>query len=355
MRRVLLTGAGGFTGSHVLRHLLANTDWEIICPVTFRHRGNTDRIASALQSNSGWHSRVRVDMCDLTAPISETVAARWDYVDYVLNVASESHVDRSLEDPVPFVRNNVDLVLNVLEYARRVRPRLFLQMSTDEVFGPAPNGVNYQEWDPHVPSNPYAASKAAQEAIAVSYWRAYGIPLIITNTMNLFGEMQDTEKYFAKITRALLRGDPVTVHVGPNGEMGSRFYIHARNFADAWLHLVRLYDEPGYASDFSSSAAYGLDTLDLPTYANGADRPARYNIVGDQEVTNLELAQLIAKEMGRNLRWVPLDYHSSRPGHDLRYALDGGKLAATGWKSPVSFEESTARTVRWSLKHPGWL
>lgn len=354
MRRVLLTGAGGFTGSHVLRHLLANTDWDVVCPVTFRHRGNTDRIASALQSSDEWHSRVRVDMCDLTAPISDTVARRWGEVDYVLNIASESHVDRSLEDPVPFVRNNVELVLNVLEYARRVKPRLFLQMSTDEVFGPAPNGVNYREWDPHVPSNPYSASKSAQEAIAISYWRAYEVPLIVTNTMNLYGEMQDTEKYFAKIMRAVLRDEPVTVHVGPNGEVGSRFYIHARNFADAWLHLIRLYDEPGYSRDFVHRDGHTGPAI-LPRYVDGSDRPARYNVVGDREVTNLELAELIARHVGRPLNWKPVDYHSSRPGHDLRYALDGGKLANTGWRSPVSFEESAERTVRWSLENPEWL
>jgi len=354
MRRVLLTGAGGFTGSHVLRHLLMNTDWDIICPVTFRHRGNSDRIASALRSNDDWHRRVCVDMCDLTAPVADTVARRWGEVDYVLNIASESHVERSLEDPVPFVRNNVELILNVLEYARRVKPRLFLQMSTDEVFGPAPNGVNYREWDPHVPSNPYSASKSAQEAIAISYWRAYGVPLVVTNTMNLFGEMQDTEKYFAKIMRAVTRGEKLTVHVGPNGEAGSRFYIHARNFADAWLHLVRLFDEPGYSPDFVFQDGH-TGPMGLPAYADGHDRPARYNVVGNREVDNLALAEMIADEIGRSLRWIPVNWHESRPGHDLRYALDGSKLAATGWKSPVSLEESVRQTVRWTLDHPEWL
>lgn len=341
VRHVLLTGAGGFAGSHVLRHILANTPWHVTCPVTFRHRGNSDRIASALRGNDDWHRRVVVDMCDLTAPISDTVARRWGDVDYILNVASESHVDRSLEDPVPFVRNNVDLVLNVLEYARRVRPRLLLQMSTDEVFGPAPNGVNYREWDPTVPSNPYAASKAAQEAVATSYWRAYGVPLVITNTMNLFGEMQDTEKYFAKIMRAVTRGEQLTVHIGPNGEAGSRFYIHARNFADAWLYILSYY-ENGWGDP-------------LPTFADGADRPARFNVVGDRELNNLELAEVIAREIGEPLRWVPVNWHQSRPGHDLRYALDGAKLAGIGWKSPVPLDESIRQTVRWTLANPGWL
>lgn len=368
--KVLLTGAGGFTGSHVLRHLLMNTNWNIICPVTFRHRGNGDRIASSVWGNDAWHQRVQVDMVDLTAPIPETVAHRWGDVDYILNVASESHVDRSLDDPVPFVRNNVELILNVLEYARVVKPRLFLQMSTDEVFGPAPHGYDNKEWDSLIPSNPYSASKAAQESIAISYWRAYGVPLIITNTMNLFGEMQHPEKYFAKVICAIQRDESVPVHVGPNGEMGSRFYIHARNFADAWLHLIRLYDDPGAhlvrmgdsdedPAHYAFSAEVKNDRIigspKLPMYPLGDDRPARYNIVGDREVNNLELAELIASHMGKSLKWEPINFHSSRPGHDLRYALNGIKLANTGWKSPTSFEDSVRNTVRWMLAHPEWL
>lgn len=363
MTRALLTGAGGFTGSHVLRHLLMNTNWEIVCPVTFRHRGNADRIASSLVGNAEWHRRVRVDMIDLAAPIPTTAADRWGEIDFVLNIASESHVDRSLVEPVPFVQNNVNLILNVLEYARVVRPRLFLQMSTDEVYGPAPVGYDFQEWDTIVPSNPYSASKAAQEAIAVAYWRAYGVPVIITNAMNLFGEMQDGEKYLAKIIRHIQRDEPVPVHVGPNGEMGSRFYIHARNFADAWLHIIRLYDgldlrpvinKPDWEG-YDKPGNWTRSAHTLPTYAGGADRPARFHIVGDREVGNLELAELVASHVGRPLRWEPVNFHSSRPGHDLRYALDGTKLARTGWRSPTTFEASVERTVRWTLEHPEWL
>lgn len=351
MTHVVLTGAGGFTGSHVLRHILVNTDWRVTCPVTFRHRGNGDRIAPALVGNDAWHRRVTVDMVDLTAPVPSTVAARWGDVDYIMNVASESHVDRSLVDPVPFVRSNVDIMLNVLEYARVVKPRLVLQMSTDEVYGPAPAGTSSVEWDPILPSNPYSASKAAQEAIAVAYWRSYDVPLVITNTMNLFGQMQDTEKYLPKIIRCALRGETVPVHVGPDGEMGSRFYIHARNLASAWLHIIDHLDRNG-----------------LPTYAHGRPLPhtgapspdgppvpARFNVVGEREVTNLELVELVGRELGRTVRWEPVDSHSSRPGHDLRYALNGSALAATGWAAPVPFEESLAATVRWVVEHPEWL
>lgn len=332
--RVLLSGSSGFVGSHVLRHLLANTDWEIICPVTFRHRGNSDRIASALAGNDGWHRRVQVVICDLAAPVSETTAARFGPVDEIWNVASDSHVDRSITEPAGFTENNVALMLHLLDYARKARPRLFLQMSTDEVYGPAPGGYRHREWDRILPSNPYSASKAAQEAISIAYWRTYGVPVVISNTMNIIGEMQDAEKMVPKTIRSLLRGEPVAVHVSPEGVSGSRFYLHARNLADAWLWISRNRAPQMYPEH---------------------DLPLRYNIVGEREVLNTELVSFIGSTLGIEPRVEPVNFHESRPGHDLRYALDGGKLAGEGWSAPVSLDESLRQTIRWSVRHPAWL
>ena len=334
MARILLTGASGAVGSHVLRHLLANTDREITCPVTFRHRGNSDRIASALAGNDSWHQRVRVVICDLAAPISETTAARFGRVDEIWNVASDSHVDRSMLEPARFTENNVSLMLNLLDYARQARPRLFLQMSTDEVYGPAPDGYRHREWDRILPSNPYSASKAAQEAISISYWRTYGVPVVITNTMNIICQMQDWEKMVPKTIRALILGEPVTVHVSPDGVPGSRFYLHARNLADAWLWVSR---------------------NQAPQMYPGHDVPLRYNIVGEREVSNTELVESIAGILGIEPRMAFVNFHESRPGHDLRYALDGARLAAAGWSAPVPLDESLRQTVLWSVRHPGWL
>jgi dTDP-glucose 4,6-dehydratase len=332
--RILLTGASGFAGSHVLRHLLANTDREITCPVTFRHRGNSDRIASALAGNDSWHQRVRVVICDLAAPVSETTAARFGRIGEIWNVASDSHVDRSITEPARLTGNNVELMLNLLDYARQARPRLFLQMSTDEVYGPAPDGYRHREWDRIAPSNPYSASKACQEAIAFSYWRTYGVPVVITNTMNIIGQMQDTEKMVPKTIRSLILGEPAIVHVSPDGVPGSRFYLHARNLADAWLWISRNQEPQVYPAH---------------------DVPLRYNIVGEREVSNTELAASIAEILGVGYELKPVNFHESRPGHDLRYALDGAKLAAAGWSAPVPLAESLRQTVRWSVRHPGWL
>lgn len=335
MTKILLTGAGGFVGAHVLRHLLMETDATIVCPVTFRHRGNSDRIASSIQNRPEWHARVEVVMCDLSAPVAPNIMARFEGCDVIYNVASESHVDRSISDPVGFTANNVALMMTVLEIARAIRPRLLLQMSTDEVYGPAYGDHRHAEWETPAPSNPYSASKAAQEAICFAYWRTYGVPVVLTNTMNIIGEMQDAEKFLPMIIRNLRDGKPVTVHTAPDGTPGSRFYLHARNLADAWLWLTRHHTPAAYA--------------------DGALRPDRFHVVGEREVYNTELVELVADIMETDFEVERVSFHASRPGHDLRYALDGTKLADAGWTAPVPFEESLRRTVRWTLEHPEWL
>src|SRR5207302_1326604 len=116
-------------------------------------------------------------------------------VDYIINMASESHVDRSIVHPVPFVKNNVDLVLNMLEYARAVKPKAFIQVSTDEVYGPMHDNVPHPEWDTILPSNAYSASKACQEAISFAYWRSYGVPVIVTNCWDMQTRVMTTKGF----------------------------------------------------------------------------------------------------------------------------------------------------------------
>jgi dTDP-glucose 4,6-dehydratase len=336
MKRALLTGAGGFIGAHTLAHVMHNTDWELVCVDSFRHKGKTDRIAEMLVAHPDWRERCTVITHDLIAPFSEQMINRIGHIDYILNIASESHVDRSIEDPVPFVKNNVDLVLNMLEYARLVKPEIFFQISTDEVYGAAPVGSDHKEWSPILPSNPYSGSKAAQEAIAISYWRTYGVPVVITNTMNNFGEMQDPEKYIPMVIQRIYNGQSVTIHGTPD-YIGSRFYLHARNHADALLFIANNIKPAMYE--------------DTP----GIVKPTRFNVVGNVEADNLELAELIAEMMGKKLKYELVDFHQTRPGHDRRYALDGNKLFNAGWKPPIGFEHSLRNTIEWTLEHPEWL
>lgn len=341
-RHLFLTGASGFVGANLLEYVLGRTTWNVTCPVTMRHHGRQDAL-SGLYKTYG-PDRMALVNCDLSMPFTASVfeerVEASGPVDYIWNVASESHVDRSITDPVPFVRNNVDLMLNVLEFARRQRSlRLFLHMSTDEVYGALEaGGLPHAEWATIRPSNPYSASKACQEAVAFSYWRGFGLPLIITNTMNLVGPWQAAEKFVPKTISALWTGRPVTVHTDPQGMSGSRCWIDVVDFANAWHALT---------------VAFDTQRDDLTYYPAMLDEPLRYNIAGPR-MTNLDVATTLAELLGvdqPDIRIVD-DFHSSRPGHDMHYALDSGLFEDEfGWK-PRPLPDSLASVCNWYLDHP---
>jgi len=330
-KTVLLSGIAGFVGHHGLEHIMETTDWNVVGLTTFRHMGDPLR----LELNAYDPERIKIFHVDLTSDISPRVIDRIGPVDYIFNYGSMSHVDHSIEDPRPFVENNVSLMITMLEAARVFKPEMFIQVGTDEELGPAPDGVNYKEWDRVIPSNPYAASKAAQSALGIAWWRTYGVPVVLTQTMNMFGERQDPVKYIPSVIAKVYRGGTVTVH-GNEDRIGSRFYLHARNHASAMVYIAQ--NLPASAYDEVA-----------------VDRPDRYNIRGEQEIDNLALAHMIADIMGKPLKYELLDFHSARPGHDRRYALDDEKLKALGWVPPVPLKESLERVVDWTLRNPEWL
>ncbi len=337
-KRLLLTGIGGGIGSHFMAHIFHNTDWDIVGIDSFRHKGWSDRVSEILKYHPDWNDRLTVLTHDITAPFSTMMKNKIGHVDYIISMAALSDVEASIVDPVPFIKNNVDLVLNLLEYAREAKPEVFVQISTDEVYGAVANKTDdlRKEWDPILPSNPYAASKACQEAIAISYWRTYGVPLIITNTMNNFGEMQQPSKFPVMIQKWVNNDQKVTIHGEKDGQIGSRSYIHSRNFADGVLFLLK-------------------NTKPHMHEALKCDMPDRYNIAGDKQLDNLELSQLIADLMGKELKYEIQDSHTTRPGHDPHYGLDDSKLKGMGWKSPLSFEESLKNTIQWQQENEAWI
>lgn len=336
MKRVLLTGIGGSIGIHSFAHFMTNTDWHVVGVDSFRHKGWTDRVKVMLDSHPEWAERLTLITHDLTAPFSELTKKKIGHIDYLISMASLSDVEASIVDPAPFIFNNVQLTTNLLEYAREVKPEVFVQFSTDEVYGPTPNKEEvYDEWDALVPSNPYAASKACQEMIAISYWRTYGVPVIITNTMNNFGEMQQSSKFPVMVQKWIAADHEVTIHAGAAG-IGSRSYIHSRNASDALTFILK--NCPPH--------------MHVP---ESADRPDRYNIAGDKQLDNLELSQEIAKVMGKELKYKVQDFHHTRPGHDPHYGLSRTKLENLGWHPPLSFEESLKNTIEWQTEHSEWI
>lgn len=323
--KVLITGGAGFIGHHVVEHLLIHTDWEIVCLDRLDTSGNLNRLDQVLRERTD-KARVRMVFHDLRAAIAEQLAKQIGPIDAIFHIAAGTHVDRSIECPMEFVLDNVVATCNILDYARTLTLDKFFYFSTDEVFGPCLTGA-YKEWDRYRSGNPYAATKAGAEELCVAYHNTYGLPIIITHCMNVFGERQHPEKYIPSTIRRTRDGQIVLIHADPTRtQAGSRFYIHARNVAAAMSFLF----ERGTIGE-------------------------KYNIVGEREVDNLEMAQFIAAAVGRPLNYKLIDFHSSRPGHDLRYGLDGSKMVELGWKLPVNFESSLQRTVQWTLNHPEWL
>lgn len=324
-KTILITGAAGFLGSHFLEEVLVNTDWNIValCRMTFV--GDLQRIIDS--THVKMHSnRVKLVFHDLKFQLPQhTIDAIGD-IDYVAHIAANSHVDRSIAHPRQFVDDNIIGTLNLLEWYREYCPKaLFINYLTDEVFGPAPENYSFTEEDRWRPSNPYSASKAGQGALGIAYHNTYGLPIIHTYTMNLFGERQHKEKLVAKSISSILNNQVIKIHAkldtsGNVEYVGQRHWLHARNASNATLFLLN-HGIPG----------------------------EHYNIVGDTEMYNDELVRAIASLMHKTPRIEYIDFTHARPGHDRRYSLDGAKLKHMGWQPPIDFTTSLQKTIDWSI------
>ena len=341
MKKVLLTGGAGFIAHHVIRHFLKHTDWEIVSLDRLDYSGNLNRIADMMNEfDFKDQKRVRIVYHDLRAEVNQMLSADLGQFDYILHLAASSHVDRSIDNPMEFVQDNVVATCNILNFARfQKNLERFIYFSTDEVYGPAPLGVNYKERDRYNSTNPYSATKAGGEELAVAFENSYHMPIYITHTMNVFGERQHPEKYIPMTIRNVRDDKLVTIHSDETRTTpGSRHYIHASDVADGCLFLL---NNPNKVQE-------------LPNDFGGAKCP-KFNLVGPVEWNNLELAQKIARAQNKELKYRLVDFHSSRPGHDLRYALDGDLMHNIGWKPKVSPDERINQVVSWTLDNVRWL
>ena len=330
-KTILITGGCGFIGHHIIEHIHKNTDWNIIVLDMLSYASSgLDRFRSNGLLTS---PRLKIITCDLSSQLSVGVKKEiGTNINYIIHMCAETHVDNSIANPVYTIHNNVMSTVYILEYVRELMKEChtletFFYFSTDEVFGSALGDTLFKEGDRHHPTNPYSSSKSASEMVCLAYENTYKIPLIIVNVMNVFGERQNVEKFIPLCIKRILNDEIIPIHTYPNKEIsGTRFYIHARNVASAILFLI----------------------------SNGKITE-KYNIVGQKEVSNKEIALMIGKIIGKEPKLEMVDFHSSRPGHDLRYGLDGTKLKNMGFEFPVDFEHSLEKTVRWTLAHPEWL
>jgi dTDP-glucose 4,6-dehydratase len=330
--KILLTGASGFAGAHMLKYLLSQTDSHVVCPVTYKHGGHKDRIPALISPTE--LKRVIIFEHDLATnklPNNEFT----QNIELIINFASESHVDRSIVSPIDFSLNNSNLMINLLEFARNQKGLNFVHISTDEVFGSIPEGESNKEWErPHLPSNPYSASKSAQESMAIAYFKTYRIPLAIINSTNMIGETQNQEKFLPKVINRIEHGYSINIDTNDAGVIGTRKYVHVWDVADAvWLAAKELFK---------------TQETDKPS-----ELPLKFHISGAEEISNLDLVNSVGEFLAKEPKLVISP--SPRPGYDLRYELSTERIRSLGWSEKKSIKERIGEIVSWTINNPEWL
>jgi dTDP-glucose 4,6-dehydratase len=311
--RLLVAGGAGFIGSNFIRHVLrSHPDDTVLNFDKLTYAGNLQNLADL--ADDPRYSFVHGDICDAKA-----VRDALPGMDAVVNFAAQSHVDRSLAEPDEFVRTDVFGVFTLLEAVRELRVPRFLHVSTDEVYGSLAQG-SARETDAVRPSNPYSASKAGGDLLALAYRHTHGVPVVITRSSNNFGPYQYPEKVIPLFITNALEDEPLPL------------YGDGRNVRD-WLYVVD-----------------NCEAIDL-VLRRGADGEV-YNIGGGHEVENVALTRQILTLLGKPESLIkPV---KDRPGHDRRYSVDCGKIQGLGWRPRHRFDAALAETVRWYREHEAW-
>jgi dTDP-glucose 4,6-dehydratase len=311
--KLIVTGGAGFIGSNFVRHVLReHPDDRVVNLDKLTYAGNPANLADIARDPR--YTFVQGDVCDATLVRDVLHGA-----DAVVNFAAESHVDRSLVEPDAFLRTDVFGVFTLLEAVRAFKIPRFLHISTDEVYGSVAQGSS-SETDPLRPSNPYSASKAGGDLLALSYWRTHGVPVVITRSSNNFGPYQYPEKVMPLFITNALDDQPLPL------------YGDGRNVRD-WLYVL------------DNCAAIDL------VLRRGRDGEV-YNIGGGHEVENVVLTHEILRLTGKPETLIrPV---TDRPGHDRRYSVDSTKVGRLGWRPRHPFAAALQTTVRWYREHETW-
>lgn len=318
MKRVV-TGGAGFIGSNFIHYMLNKYDDEIICIDKLTYAGNLSNLKDVLKDSRLKFVRGDIVDRDFIYNLFER-----EEVSEVINFAAESHVDRSLSSPSEFLRTNIIGTGVLLDACREYNISRFHQVSTDEVYGDLPldrKDLLFSEDTPLNPSSPYSSSKASADLICLAYARTYGLNVTISRCSNNYGEYQFLEKLIPLMIYNAMRDIELPV------------YGDGLNVRD-WL----------YVGDHCSA-------IDL-ILKNGRGGEV-YNVGGNNEKTNIEIVKIILKKLSKSEKLIR--YVKDRPGHDLRYAIDGSKLKKLGWEPAMDFETGINHTINWYLNNPQWV
>ncbi len=311
---ILVTGGAGFIGCNFVRYLLEHIpDARVRVLDKFTYAGSRENLADV--DADPRVTIVEGDICDVDV-VQEAMAG----VNVVVHLAAESHVDRSILGPQPAMQTNFQGTFVLLEAARQTQPDLFLHVSTDEVYGPVKTG-QFDEAARLNPRNPYSASKAGADHLAQAYYVTYDVPVIISRPCNNYGPYQYPEKLVPLFVYKALRDEPLPVY-GDGRQR--RDWLHVTDYCRAMHTLL----EKGQVGEV-------------------------YNILAGSERENLETIRVILDELGKPASLIK--HVTDRPGHDVRYAMSGQKMAELGWQPQIQWEEGLRRTVRWFADHQDWL
>jgi dTDP-glucose 4,6-dehydratase len=342
MQTMIITGGAGFIGANFTHYALAHTDARLVIIDKLTYAGNLANLGGALEDPRVHF--VRADIADkeaMSAVFNEHQPAA------VVNFAAESHVDRSIDDPSPFIETNIAGAFTLLEASRKHVAKLgedarrafrFLHVSTDEVYGTLPRTGLFSETTPYAPNSPYAASKASADHLVRAWYETFGLPAIITNCSNNYGPYQFPEKLIPLMLTNAIDGKPLPIY-GDGGNVRDWLYVEDHC---AGILLALQSGKPG----------------------------EKYNIGGGNERTNLQIVDRLCEEiekvfpaaenpaMQRQGKASYLELKTfvpDRPGHDRRYAIDATKIRAElGWQPDHDFEAGLAKTVRWYFDHRAW-
>jgi dTDP-glucose 4,6-dehydratase len=312
--RILVTGGAGFIGSHFVRHLLAEKENQVVNLDALRYSGNLDNIKDV--EGDPRYRFIHGDICD--AALAGKIVHE-HRIEAIVNFAAETHVDRSIMEPSGFVRTDVVGTAVLLEVARAAGVQRFVQVSTDEVYGSVLTGRSVES-DPLSPRSPYAASKAAGDLLALSYFTTYDFPVLVTRGSNTFGPNQYPEKFIPLFVTNALEDQPLPLY---GDGLQQRDWLYVQDHCEA-IALVLKKGKPGQV----------------------------YNLGAGRERSNLEVAEAILGLLGKPRSL--LRHVTDRPGHDRRYALNCEKIAKLGWTPRFPFDDALKATVEWYRENAWW-